>query len=485
MSSQEKLEMEMLMQKQARPRRSLLRRMYELLYCAILLINLTLVFFDASYLMRVPYTHLTVRDLYLQYFPIELHYRYDSEDYQRNPQLRLSGQEYDPLLLFYDPIKGIERHRSTDEYLEAYEHLRRFLSDGRSLESEEGQALLLQLSDRSVAMIESDPFVTAHKSGSLELIKNRMREHFALDSGKQSFRRFFSLENLSVERREAELDYFDRAILPTIRSNYFRWIDEDGEPKDHFHRFDLYFVAFFWLDFLGRWILALWRREHRRWFLFPVRQWHEVFLLFPPDHAAIFRLLRIIPFFSRMRENNFLPDSGLAPEIIHDNAAVIAEEISGMVLVNILAQIQTIVRERGLKELVSLNDEGALDELQDLLETQATLISKRVVPEIQPKITELVQYSLRRAMDRWIASPIGPGVRLALANVNSHVARGLESALAEEAGQERMAEITRSFIHTLLQEISKEENVRVLETQIAQLLEGVKSQVQIATRQSR
>lgn len=467
------------------PRRGLLRLVYELFYCTVLGVNLLMVFFDATYLMRVPYTNITVRDFYLRHAPQELRYRYTAEDYARDPALRLQGLTHDPLRLFYDPVKGIERHRFTDDYLARYAALREYLSQNGELNTPAGQELLSALSEKSVEMIETNPFATANKSGALELIKNRMRDRFAIDSGKQSFQRFFSVENLSAERRAAELKFFDERILPVIQSNYFRWIGEDGEPKDFFHTYDLYFVAFFWLDFLVRWIVALYKGSYRRWFLFPVRHWHEVFLLFPPDHAAFFRLLRVIPFFSRMRQNGFLPDSGLAPEIIHDNAAIIAEEISGMVLVNILAQIQTIIRERGLKELVSLSEEGALDEVQDLLETQASLISSSVVPEIQPQITELVQYSLRRAMDRWVASPIGPGVRLILANVNQHVARGLESALAEKEGLDRMSNITRTFIHTLLREMSREENVRVLEKQIAQLLEGVKSQVQIAARQSR
>lgn len=457
------------------------RKIYEALYCLILLANLLLVFFDATYLLRIPYTHYTFRDVYLKYAPRELHYRYTAADYSAQPELRIAGVVYDPLRLFYDPIKGIERHRATDAYLAAYEALREQLAANPSEElAPETLALLAQLSEQSVGMINDDPFVTANKRGTFELIKNRMRKHAGEESAKDAFRKFFSAENLTPERRKAELAFFDQRILPMFQQNYFRWIGVDGEPKDFFNKFDLWFVGFFWIDFLVRWIAAIRRREHRKWYLFAVRHWYEVFLLFPPDHFAFFRLLRVIPFLYRLRENNFIPDSGLAPEIIHENAGVIAEEISGMVLVNILAQLQTIIKQRGLRELVTLNEEGALDELQDLLESQAEMISSRVVPEIQPQIVDLVQHSVRAAMSRWLASPVGPAMRLAIENVNTHIEKGLHSALAEEEGVKRLSAITKTFVHAMLQEASRDENVRVLEQQLYKLLDGVQSQVRIA-----
>ena len=46
-------------------------------------------------------------------------------------------------------------------------------------------------------MIETNPFAGAGKSGTLEKIKNRMREHIGEESSKAAFNTFWSQEYLS------------------------------------------------------------------------------------------------------------------------------------------------------------------------------------------------------------------------------------------------------------------------------------------------
>jgi hypothetical protein len=43
-----------------------------------------------------------------------------------------------------------------------------------------------------------------------------------------------------------------------------------------------------------------------------------------------------------------------------------------------------------------------------------------------------------------------------------------------------LSAITKTFVHAMLQEASRDENVRVLEQQLYKLLDGVQSQVRIA-----
>lgn len=457
--------------------RSLPRKIYEFFYCTVLLVNLLLVLFDATYLWRIPYANMTFRDIYLEYAPDWFHYQYTEEELAKNPD-RVHG----PPLLLYDPYKGIEKHRFTIEYMKTVKQVEQILAEQGPEDPfpPEALPLLEELRGQSVEMINEDPFTFANKSGTLEIIKNRIRERKGDESAKDSFREFWTEENLSRENRAEAFAFFDREIRPLMSQNYFRWIGEDGQPKDFFHRIDLWFVLFFWVDFLTRWAWSAWRGEHRKWYLFPVRRWYELFLLFPPAHSAIFRLMRFIPFLMRLRDNGFFPDGGVAPELIRENAGVIAEEISGMVMVNIIAQTQSIIKQRGLKDFMTLTEEGALDELQDLLESQSDLISRKVVPEIQPLVAESVKFSIRQSMAPYLNSPIGPAVKAALVNVEKQLDAGLYASLASPEGIQKMNEISKAFIHRLLQEMSREENIAALEKQVLSLLDGVQDQVRIA-----
>ncbi|MCR9145279.1 MAG: hypothetical protein NXI24_23775 [bacterium] len=452
--------------------RKQLRLAYEIFFCSVLFINLLFVFFDATYLTRIPFTSITFRDLYLQTLPA----------------VKIPGLAEQPqrISAYYDPIKGIEEHRTVGAYLGDVDELRRLLAVGSTpRNSAEVRRVLADLQAGTVKLLDQETFALANKRGTMEIIKNRMRAHMDNDSGSGSFVAFWDPANFNGDRAATEMAYFQTRIRPLIEQNYFRWIGEDGEPTNHFYEYDLWFILFFWIDFLVRWLAAIVRREYRLWYLFAVRNWYEIFNLLPIQHEAFLRLLRVIPWLYRMRDNKFLPDSGLAPQLIRENAGVIAEEISGMVLVNILKQVQGMMQNRGLKELATLSEEGVLDELEAFLDSQSELISKKVVPEIQPLIADLVEHSIDGSMKAYLDSPLSLAFRPMLKNVHDHVREGLYTGLAGPEGAKQMTGIMQKFIATLLVELSKEENVRTMEKQLAQLLEGMQSQVTLAIDRSR
>lgn len=450
-----------------------LRLVYEILFCTILFGNLLLVFVDATYLTRIPFTNITFRDVYLQ----------------KLPPVAIPGLgdgTAQPISHYLDPVKGIKPHRAVVAYLGEVDALEAELAasaadgDGERLTAARIRPILLKLQESTEQLMDRETFALANKRGTLETIKNRMRAHMDNDSGSGSFLAFWDPTHLTPESARAELNYFRTQIRPLIEQNYFRWIGEDGEPTNYFFEIDLWFVLFFWFDFGLRWLWAILRREFRIWYLFAVRNWYEIFNLIPIQHDAFVRLLRVIPWLYRMRDNGFLPDSGLAPQLVHENAGIIAEEISGMVLVNILKQVQAMMQNRGLKELATLSEEGVLDELEEFFDSQAELISQRVVPAIQPQIADLVDHSIDGSMQAYLKSPLSLAIRPIIQNVHAHVRQGLYAGLAGEEGAKQMTGIMQKFIAVLLSELSKEENVRLMEQQLAKLLEGMQSQVKLA-----
>ncbi|MFM6134749.1 MAG: hypothetical protein ACKPCP_11385, partial [Sphaerospermopsis kisseleviana] len=170
-------------------------------------VNLGLVLFDLSY---VPW-----RDFYFRQLP--------------------------QITQIYDPIKGIEPHRDTKNYLETVAALEAQVSQ-TGLNSPQVKTKLAEISRLSNEMIDSNPFAGAGKSGTLEKIKNRMREHIGQESAKRAFATFWSVEYLSKRGWIQEINFFNQQIRPGIASNYYRQIGENGEFIDDFWLIDLPFV---------------------------------------------------------------------------------------------------------------------------------------------------------------------------------------------------------------------------------------------------
>ncbi|MEQ9363079.1 MAG: hypothetical protein RIF32_02480, partial [Leptospirales bacterium] len=89
--------------------------------------------------------------------------------------------------------------------------------------------------------------------------------------------------------------------------------------------------------------------------------------------------------------------------------------------------------------------------------------------------------SMRADLD----SPVSLAFRRILKNVHEHVREGLYTGLAGPKCAKQMPGIMQKFFATLLVELSKEENVRIMEKQLAHLLEGMQSQVKLAIDRSR
>jgi hypothetical protein len=147
--------------RRARYKRSL---WFERIMALIALVNLLLVTFDLSY---IPF-----RDLYLRLFP-----QYTT--------------------WYGETFKGIQPHRSTTFYLNTVNNLEEQVAQ-TGLTSPNAQALLEDLRQQSTDMIDEDPFQVANKSGTLELIKNLMRDRIVTESSTEAFSTFWSRAYLGL-----------------------------------------------------------------------------------------------------------------------------------------------------------------------------------------------------------------------------------------------------------------------------------------------
>lgn len=104
---------------------------------------------------------------------------------------------------------------------------------------------------------------------------------------------------------------------------------------------DLSFVAFFALEFLLRWILAIYRKEYEKWFFFPFARWYDLLGLIPIGSLRFLRVLRVVSILFRLQNMGVidLKQSSFYP-FINRYYKVFVEEVSDRVVLNVLDGIK-------------------------------------------------------------------------------------------------------------------------------------------------
>lgn len=322
-----------------------------------------------------------------------------------------------PIAPWYDWVKGIEPYRATQEYLKQVNDLK-ILLDQKALSSQDPvpnsqylkdqiqdqkiEATLQQLRKSSREMIEDNPFQSAHKTGTLERIKNIMREHiFGTDkaSAKTAFDIFWSQDYLEKKGFEEELNFFDRQLQPLIETNYYRPVDETGEPVDYFALLDFPFFIIFLLEFLIRtWSI---RRQHKgiRWLDAMLWRWYDVFLLIP-----FYRWLRIIPVMIRLHQAQLINLRAIQRQASQGFVASIAGDMTEVIVLNVVNQLQDSIQEGVIQNFISqhetkryidLNDR---DETSEIIRLVVDMVINQVLPKVQPELEALFQYTIETAI---------------------------------------------------------------------------------------
>ncbi|MTJ29374.1 hypothetical protein [Aphanizomenon sp. UHCC 0183] len=415
-------------------------------------VNLGLVFFDLSY---VPW-----RDFYFRQIPV--------------------------ITRLYDPIKGIEPHRETKQYLEAVDGLEKQVIQ-TGLNSPQVKTKLEELHFLSQEMIDSNPFAGAGKSGTLEKIKNRMREHVGQKSAKGAFNTFWSQEYLSKHGWNQEIAFFDQKIRPGIAKNYYRKIDENGEFLDKFWIIDLPFVVLFATELLGRTFLIKRRYSHLSWLEAILWRWYDILLLIP-----IWRYLRIIPVTIRLDQAKLIDFYVVRRQIHQGILANFAEEITEIVVVQVINQVQGSIK-RGeitrwllesdhLRSYIDINNINEVEAITGLL--IKTLVNQ-VLPKIQPEVNAILCHSIAIACQQlpgYSNILLLPGLGKAQTQISEQLATqitnniyaALSSTIKDPVAAKLSTQLIEKFTASFSSEIQQKQVLVEIQSLLNDFLEEVK-----------
>ncbi|MFM7087614.1 MAG: hypothetical protein ACKOXO_11575 [Cyanobium sp.] len=307
-----------------------------------------------------------------------------------------------------DPIKGIEPHRETEAYRAQFAQLDRALlaaAPGRPLPPAVRQLLQKQVR-LTEQMIDGNPFEATGASGTLEKIKNRLRQRADLDSARQASARLLSHERIAQLDWRQERRFWREQVLPLVATNYWRSIDDNGRPTDHFWRYDLLlFQSVFAFDILLRLIRLRRRLSGLSWGQALLRRWTDLPLLLP-----FWRWLRLLPVLERLQSSGLISIEPLRAVISRGVVALLAVELFEVLALQLIDGLQGLIRSRrwparlrALRSHQSVSGEGR--ELVQLLRIWAPLLLGRVAPRLAPELQGVLGHALQQSLQSTMVAP--------------------------------------------------------------------------------
>ncbi|NJM97593.1 MAG: hypothetical protein HC800_10920 [Phormidesmis sp. RL_2_1] len=428
---------------------------FERLMAAVALVNLSLVLFDLSY--------IRFRDTYLKVLP-------------------------EPTVWYGNRFKGIEPERATTQYLALVDDLKQQLASDTTTANRQAQKLLEQLRAQSADLIDEDPFAGANKSGTLERIKNLMRDRIQNDnnSAKESFQTFWSEAYLQENTLASELAFFDAQIRPLMATNYYRGIDESGRPINLFWQIDMGFMALFAAEFLARTYVLSRRHPNTGWLDAMLWRIYDI-----PLFLGIWRWLRIIPVTLRLHQARWVNLEPVRNRLSRALVSQFAVELTEIVLLRVIDQAQRLVLESDISRwFMTITDRDYVDingvnEVQTLTKHLSDVVVYQVLPKIKPEVDALLQHSVMGALQQAPAYQglrIMPGFDTLSAQISRQVVAELSQSLneilqnifADEQGAALTRQLITSFSDNLRVELQSAQTLQEVRMLINDLLEEIK-----------
>ena len=304
-----------------------------------------------------------------------------------------------------DPIKGIEPHRETSAYLRQFQALDAAMAlgsgQGPSLNTTPAQRALLQRQlEATLQMIDTNPFQASGASGTLEKIKGRLRQRANLDSAKEAAARLLSPAWMATHPWSQERRFWNDQVLQLVATNYWRSIDENGRPTDHFWRIDLLlFQSVFALDILLRAVRLRRRLPGLSWRDAFLRRWIDVPLLLP-----FWRWLRVAPVLERLQTSGLITIEPLRAVVSRGVVALLAVELFEVLALQLLDGLQQVIRSpRWPARIRSLRSHQSVvnheqRELVELIRIWAPLLLVQVAPRLAPELEGVVGHALQQSL---------------------------------------------------------------------------------------
>ena len=342
---------------------------------------------------------------------------------------------------WYDPIKGIETHRDTENYLTQFQRLDQLIQS-HGLRAALVDQQLAEQRRLTETMITTNPFVGSNNAGALETIKTRLRERSGIDSSFLAVEHLLSTEHLLTTEWNRERRFWIDQILPLVEINTWRSFDDSGRPTDLSWKIDAPFQLLFLLDIL----LRSWRVKRRypsiRWRDALLRRWIDLPLLLPFG-----RLLRVVPVTERLTSTRLIQLEPLRAAISRGVVALLALELFEVITIRVVDALQEWIQSPRLPQRIrgfcsyQSSEQNEQRELVELIQLWLPVLMTRIGPSMRPQLIALLSHLLQQSMNRSvIPQPLRgvPALQKAETELSRQLAGGVVDSLldvSKEAGE--------------------------------------------------
>ena len=248
------------------------------------------------------------------------------------------------------------------------------------------------------------------------------------------------------------------ANLPTLEQWYGTHIHE------HFYTIDLAFIAVFLVEFIVRWGLSIARREHYRWWWYPIIRWYDVLGCVPLSAMRFLRVLRVVAMVVRLQQMGVID---LRRSFVYQRGLkyyrILEEEITDRVVLRVLSGMQAEIQS-GAPVLDRIVHETVLPRRPALVAWLSERIRQAAEDTYQERKTELRTYiatlvdeavdqnkELRRlALVPVVGKPAAGAIESAIGDITFNVVDGLVRNFSAPDGHEAIDELTEVILEILL-----------------------------------
>lgn len=380
-------------------------------------------------------------------------------------------------------FKGIEPHQTTTNYLAAVQTLENQVT-ATGIQSPEVAQQLQTLQALSVELVDENPFEAVGKSGTLERIKNRMRDRVAVQSSKLAFQTFWSQDYLTRTGWNESIDFFQEDIQPLIARNYYRNIGVNGEFVDRFWRIDVWFIGLFAAEFLARTFYLSRRYRRTTWLDAMIWRIYDLPLLLP-----FWRWLRIIPVLIRLDQARIVNFKPLNDRLIRSFISSIAVELTEMVVLRVIDQTQDLIRQgevsRWLLQPGRYIDLNGVNETELIAKHLVDVLVYHVLPQIKPEVEALMCHSVTQVLN---SSPVYAGLQRlpgvsavsgqitqqVVAEISQNTYDAIRAALEDETGTVLMQRLVSRLGNVFSTELKQNRALDEIQSLTVALLDEVK-----------
>ncbi|MCZ8156684.1 MAG: hypothetical protein O9264_11225 [Leptospira sp.] len=278
---------------------------------------------------------------------------------------------------FFSVMEETEEINELIELSEKYSFINRLSLPGK--EASEIQKILMSMDKKMLEIVETNPFAQSGQTENFSQIQDIIKAEYQIHKTKSrdikirqdldlylnrdripstvvAFSWFWRDTDRSLEDKVA---FFNSNLRLFFDLNYYRAIAPDGNPVNHYLLLDAPFLVFFLIEFSLSWFFAIRNKTYIAWFLYPVYHWYDVLGLIPIVEFRFFRLIRVYKIYLLLQTNQFTRILGndLISRTIRYYSNIIKEEISDLVTIQILTEVQNEVRSgNSLDQVVNAID---------------------------------------------------------------------------------------------------------------------------------